>query len=209
MVKTMTRKQRILLTILAGAVLAVIGLLVVTTLQVANKVKSGETYTTTIAPGSPTRGPQGDKGDQGPPPTPTQISQAVYDYCADTGICNGTNPSIEVVFAAVSKYCESGNCKGSNGKDATPISADQIQVAVNSYCSNGKCRGADGATGATGPIGATGASGRTTELACVQRAVNGGQAKYVAWKYTDEAAAAYRDLYKLPVWAEGVNCVQV
>lgn len=156
----MTKRQKIIIAAIIIANLLFMGLLALTTYQVAEKAEAGKDYVTTIAPASP--GIKGDTGPQGPPPTPEQVAQAVYDYCANTGICEGKAPSMSTVFAAVSQYCNDGKCKGedgANGKDAPPVTSAQIQNAVVNYCANGNCTGPKGDTGEAGPIGPTGPAG--------------------------------------------------
>lgn len=63
-------------------------------------------------------------------------------------------------------------------------------------------QGPKGDTGATGAAGSNGVNGLSPEIACVVRTVTTVQTKYVAWKYTTEDNSKWRDLYKLPVWAE-------
>lgn len=69
--------------------------------------------------------------------------------------------------------------------------------------------GATGAPGADGANGTNGVDGRDPVLSCVVRTTNGLRTQYVAWKYATEADAAYRNLYKLPTWAQGENCVDL
>ncbi|MFI8694230.1 hypothetical protein [Dietzia maris] len=66
-----------------------------------------------------------------------------------------------------------------------------------------------GPRGETGPVGAPGASGRTPVIGCVIRTVNSLPVNYIAWKYTDEADGAYRNLYRVPAWAQAEGCVEV
>lgn len=143
-------------------------------------------------------GPRGDTGST-LGPTDSQVAAAVATYCAN-GNCDGKAPTPEQVATAVSDYCANNACKGADGKSVTP---DMVMAAVASYCANGACVGPAGATGPTGK------DGRTTQMACVIRTTNNIATQYVAWKYTDEADSAYRDLYKLPVWAQGSNCVDL
>jgi hypothetical protein len=125
-------------------------------------------------------------------PSQAQLSAALIEYCAN-GRCDAKLPTQEQIFSAITAYCSGGVCKGS---DATPVTTEQILAAVTAYCSSGRCTGTPGATGQTG------ARGESTVMACIIRSVSGGTAKYVAWRYASEANTAYRDLYKLPVWAE-------
>lgn len=132
-------------------------------------------------------------------PTDTQIAEAVSSYCSD-GQCDGKLPTPEQVAAAVTQYCSNGSCLGAPGQNAT---ASQVMAAVAQYCGTGACTGPQGATGAAGP------NGLSTSMACVIRMTNNIKTQYVAWKYTIEPSSAYRDLYKLPVWAQGSNCVDL
>lgn len=150
----------------------------------------------------------GQTGQDGQVPSQAQLAAALIEYCAN-GRCDAKSPTQEQIMQAITAYCLSGICKGSKGTDATPITADQIVAAVNTYCSDGRCRGTQGQTGQEGPIGPTGATGDTTVLSCVVRQTNSIDARYVAWRYTLEPDTAYRDLYKLPVWAECSNAVDL
>lgn len=209
----MTRSQKIWVGSFIILTILTLGFLVVSTVQVKDKKERGESYTTTIAPGSPgEQGEKGEKGDQGPPPTPEQIKTAVYQYCAETGVCDGQQPSLAVVFAAVTKFCDNGACKGEsgkNGKDGRDVTATDIQTAVNNYCANGNCKGSKGETGSTGPAGSSGSNGKTPLINCVIRTSNNVATRYVAWKYSDQANSEYKDLYKLPTWAECLNPVDL
>lgn len=155
----LTRRQKIWIAAVVAANILLLLLLGISTFQVAEKANSGQDYVTTIAPSSP--GLKGDTGPAGPPPTPQQVAQAVYNYCASTGICEGKTPSMSVVFAAVSQFCADGNCKGETGAagaegaagaDAAEVTEASIQSAVVNYCANGKC------VGPTGPMGPAGES---------------------------------------------------
>ncbi len=92
--------------------------------------------------------------------------------------------------------------KSLQGTNAPAITDDQIAQAVASYCQNGVCQGVQGLTGASGT---NGANGENPVLACVIRsnpAPLTTTTKYLDWKYPTEPDTAYRDLYKLPTWAE-------
>lgn len=72
--------------------------------------------------------------------------------------------------------------------------------------------GATGATGMQGPQGEqglAGANGQDVMLSCVIRGDSLTSTKYISWKYTIETDSQYRDLYKLPTWAECVNPVDL
>jgi hypothetical protein len=140
-------------------------------------------------------------------PTQSQISAALIEYCA-SGRCDSKAPTQQQILEAVATYCAGGICKGSDGSkgaDAQPITADQILAAVTSYCADGRCKGADGQS----ITGAQGEPGKSPVMNCVARTVNGLNTKFVAWKYETEPNSAYRDLYKLPVWAECTNPVDL
>lgn len=138
-------------------------------------------------------------------PTRAQISSALLEYCTN-GRCDSRAPTQEQIIAALAAYCSGGICKGDRGVDAPPITGDQIAAAVSNFCSDGRCKGATGETGATGTAGIP---GREPFIACVQRTTNDTPTRYVAWKYADEQDTAYRDLYKLPVWAACQNPVEL
>ena len=101
---------------------------------------------------------------------------------------------------------------GSDGRDGAPGVAGQ----------NGRpgqdgvaIKGDTGAAGPAGPAGAQGVpglpgvAGRTPTISCVTRTVNNVPVNYVAWRYEDEAHSAYRNLYRLPVWAQAEGCVDL
>lgn len=155
-------------------------------------------------------GPRGEKGDT---PTPAEIRQAVANYCASTGLCEGRAPSQAVVYAAVTEFCSTNECRGANGakgtngqngKDAAPVTDSQIQQQVVLYCRENNCVGPAGAdgTGIPGTDGQPGTDGRSPLISCVIRDGGISGTKHVAWRYEGEADNAYRDIYKLPTWAE-------
>ena len=206
----MTFRQRLVIIILALIAVISLGLLIISTLQIKEKAERGEGYVTTIAPGSP--GPKGEKGDS---PTPAEIRQAVTDYCAASGVCDGQAPSQAVVFAAVTQFCSDGRCRGSTGErgtDATPVTPAQIREQVLAYCSNGNCKGDTGSTGATGAAGATGKDGRSMTMACVLVTENSTPVRYYSAKYTDEANSAYLTWpyrSRLPTWFVPNDCIDM
>ena len=144
-------------------------------------------------------------------PTQAQLAIALADYCRD-GRCDAKQPTQPQIVAALGVYCGGGICKGQDGKSPTPITAEQIATAVSNFCSTGVCKGTNGVNGAAGlngvngTNGAKGLDGSTTSLSCVTRPLNGTAARYIAWKYTTEPDEAFRNLYKLPTWAEADNC---
>lgn len=135
------------------------------------------------------------------------IQQAVRDYCTD-GRCDGDRPTVDQITQAVVAYCSDSKCKGRDGRDAPFITEQQIASAVATYCTDSKCVGPKGDSVA-GQDGINGTNGRTPKISCVSRPLNNATARYIAWKYEDEADDAYRNLYKLPTWAEASDCVDV
>jgi hypothetical protein len=120
------------------------------------------------------KGDPGEQGDQGPPPTASQVLAAVSTYCAK-GACAPKGPTQAQVNAAVTAYCSGGVCNGEPGSDATgvpgpegaqgpPPSDEQIAAAVATYCANGNCRGKDGEDGAKGDKGDPGDDARPFEF---------------------------------------------
>ncbi|MDI9934676.1 hypothetical protein QM806_04305 [Rhodococcus sp. IEGM 1351] len=150
------------------------------------------------------------KNGDGQAPTQAQISAALLEYCAN-GRCDSKAPTQQQIVDALNIYCAGGICKGKDGASAAPITAEQITLAVSSYCADGRCKGADGQSikGDTGEAGPQGPAGETTVLSCVTRTSNGVATNYIAWKYVKESVSLYRDLYKLPVWAEASNCIDL
>lgn len=70
-------------------------------------------------------------------------------------------------------------------------------------------QGLPGVPGAVGATGSAGADGRTPTIGCVVRTVNNLPVNYIAWKYTNEADSTYRNLYRVPNWAQPEDCVNV
>lgn len=140
-------------------------------------------------------------------PSNSQVAAAVAQYCA-SGKCDGKQPTASQVSTAVTEYCSGGKCLGKDGTNATP---QMVAYAVANYCSeNNQCRGDKGSKGDTGATGATGQAGRTPQLSCVIRwdaDLPTVTRYYVAWKYSDEATSAYRDMYRVPSQqASGMGC---
>lgn len=110
---------------------------------------------------------------------------------------------------------------GSDGADGEPgkDGRDGAQGAVGpsglAGAPGASIKGDTGAPGPTGPVGAqgvpgvAGAPGRTPVISCVQRASNNASINYIAWRYEDEPSSAYRNLYRLPVWAQAEGCVDL
>lgn len=138
------------------------------------------------------------------PVSADDVQVAVNQYCAD-GTCDGKNPTADQVIAAVNQFCASGQCKGQDGRSADPVTEQQISAAVTAYCADGRCVGAQGES----VIGPAGTNGRTPVISCVTRTVNNLGVHYIAWKYDDEADDSYRDLYRLPLWAEASDCIEL
>jgi len=150
------------------------------------------------------------KSGDGQAPTQAQISAALAEYCAN-GRCDGQAPTQQEIVDALNLYCVGGICKGKEGSAGVPITAEQISVAVSSYCADGRCRGADGRSvkGDPGETGPQGPAGPPTTINCVKRVVNSKSSNFIAWKYDAEPDADFRNLYKLPDWAEAVNCIDL
>lgn len=150
--------------------------------------------------GSP--GAQGEQGATGRSPSQTEIALAVVNYCAD-GRCDAKAPTADQVATAVFSYCNSRNtCKGETGAAGASVTTDQVMAAVTQYCNDGRCVGPQGTQGIAG---AAGADGRSSVMACVTR----DDGDYVAWKYDTEANNAYRNLYKIPPFAGGSECIDL
>lgn len=148
-------------------------------------------------------GVQGASGSAGSSPTQAEIALAILNYCGD-GRCDAKSPSTEQVANAVLNYCTvRGSCVGANGADGASVTTAQVMDAVAQYCIDGRCNGPQGVQGVAG------VNGRATVMSCVVRTTNTLDTQYVAWKYNDEAYTAYRDLYKLPTWAQGSDCVDL
>lgn len=150
------------------------------------------------------------KSGDGQAPTQAQISAALAEYCAN-GRCDGQAPTQQEIVDALNLYCVGGICKGKDGAAAAPITAEQISVAVSSFCADGRCRGADGKSvkGDTGDIGPRGPAGQATVLNCVIRIMNNVSTTFIAWKYMSDPDLEFRNLYKLPSWAEASNCIDL
>lgn len=150
-------------------------------------------------------GLQGQPGNQGEPgrsPTQAEIALAVINYCSD-GKCDAKSPTADQVATAVFNYCTTRNsCKGDTGATGAAgasVTTDQVMAAVTQYCSDGRC------VGPTGSAGTPGADGKSAVMACVTR----DDGSYVAWKYETEANAAYRNLYKIPPFGNGSDCIDL
>jgi hypothetical protein len=152
-------------------------------------------------------GAEGQPG-EGLYPTTEQLDGAIERYCAD-GRCDADNPTEAQVLRAVAFYCSGGTCRGDRGMQGPAPTAQQLEAAVAAYCADGRCRGETGATGTTGATGAQGVAGKSPEMACVIRTTNNTSTRYVAWKYAGEPDTEYRNIYQLPVWAVGENCVDL
>jgi len=94
---------------------------------------------------------------------------------------------------------------GANGADAI-VTADQLNLAIANYCFDGRCKGVDGLNGTNGT---NGLNGDNAVMACVTRSTNSIDTHYIAWKLSAEPDTSYRDLYKLPVWAECSNPINL
>ena len=136
--------------------------------------------------------------------SPEIIATAVSVYC-DNGRCEGRSVTPADVAFAVQDYCSDNSCRGVDGRDGKDavVTSDMVASAVATYCSGGLCKGEKGDAGAPG----TNAS--PNDMACVIRTVNGIDTRFVAWKLRSESNTAYRDVYKLPVWAECTDPVDL
>ncbi len=104
----------------------------------------------------------------GTAPSASEVSFAVQLYCAD-GRCNGKEPTITQVAAAVATYCDSrGQCRGKQGEKGDdgetivgpPPTAEAVLAAVTNYCdSHDQCRGPKGDKGDDGTNGTDGRPG--------------------------------------------------
>lgn len=189
-------------------VLAMSGLLVWNQVAINELASQGKQPVSVLPTAAPSKGDRGEKGDT---PSAEEIAKAVANYCAATGLCEGDVPSQATVFAAVSQYCSENRCKGDDGAAASEVTPAQIQAQVVAYCATNNCRGADGKDAVQLPPlnGTDGADAPKTILACVERTTNSLPTRYIAWRYENETGTAYRDLYKLPVWAECVDPVNL
>ena len=161
---------------------------------------------------------KGDKGDRGESlgPTSAQVFSALAMYCSD-GRCDGVAPTAPQIAQAVQAYCAAHTCRGEAGKDGSNATSLMVAQAVASYCVGDTCRGPTGYTGSDGPqgppgvgnVGPTGPQGRAPVLSCVVRTLNNTAVNYIAWRYEDEADLAYRDLYRLPTWAQAEGCIDL
>jgi len=130
--------------------------------------------------GTPVAGPAGAIGPAGPPPSLSEVEDAVSRYC--TQVSCGIPPSAGQVAQAVSTFCDvhaqctgpggkagrNGNnglnghngASGATGAEGPGPTSDQVAAAVASYCAaHNQCQGPPGPTGATGPGGPSGSNG--------------------------------------------------
>jgi len=126
--------------------------------------------------GTPVAGPAGAAGPAGPPPTLTEVEDAVTRYC--TQVSCGIPPSAGQVAQAVSTFCNAhAQCSGPGGKtgrngnnglnghngspgatgaEGPGPTSDQVAAAVSSFCAaHNQCQGPAGASGSRGASGAT------------------------------------------------------
>ncbi|GAA1053896.1 hypothetical protein GCM10009570_24850 [Dietzia natronolimnaea] len=102
--------------------------------------------------------------------------------------------------------------RGEIGPEGPPGAAGSDGTSIRGERGDRGDVGPVGPRGEIGPVGATGpsgANGRTPVIGCVIRTVNSLPVNYIAWKYSDEADSAYRDLYRVPAWAQAEGCVEV
>lgn len=88
---------------------------------------------------------RGERGEQGPPPSPAQIAAAITDFCLQNGACRGpagetpTGETLQLMVSeAIALFCANGACQGEPGRD-----------------------GVDGNDGTPGSVGPTGPAGPT------------------------------------------------
>lgn len=92
---------------------------------------------------------------------------------------------------------------GANGQDGLSIQGERGETGAQGL------PGVPGTPGAVGQPGSAGADGKTPVLGCVVRTVNNLPVNYIAWKYTNEADSTYRNLYRVPNWAQPEGCINV
>ena len=157
-------------------------------------------------------GKQGEKGDS-VSQSQAQIAVAVTQYCSDNNRCDAKSPSPEQVAAAVTSYCSARNdctgqtgAAGTNGTNGQNATAEQVMAAVQTYCSDGRCTGPKGDQGVSGT---NGIDGKDPVISCVVRPINNTTRQYVAWKYSTDPDSSYKNLYLLPTWAQGQDCIDL
>lgn len=71
-----------------------------------------------------------------------------------------TNAQLQpLVSAAVATFCANGACRGKDGADAPPVTAEQLAATLAAYCEpRNDCIGDDGSDGGEGPKGDPGRS---------------------------------------------------
>lgn len=93
---------------------------------------------------------------------------------------------------------------GEPGRDGSPGAPGADGVSIKG---DPGVQGTQGVPGVTGAPGADGQPGRTPLIGCVTRTLNNTPVNYIAWRYEDEADTAYRNLYRVPAWAQAENCI--
>lgn len=133
------------------------------------------------------QGDQGLRGEQGPPPTATQVYQAVSTYCALNGFCRGPDgapPTDAQLGAAVSSFCANNACKGDQGLKGE--TGGQGPAGETGGQGEKGDRGDQGSPGNDGAPGATGEPGRgIVSTTCVQPEPLG--PTYLRFTYSDAA----------------------
>lgn len=104
---------------------------------------------------SPSPGPAGDVGDQGPGPSNAQVALAVANFCSGNN-CDGPGPSATQVAQAVTLFCNAnGECRGPEGAPGAP-GQNATGAPGPSGVPGADATGAPGAPGAAGPDGPQG-----------------------------------------------------
>lgn len=121
--------------------------------------------------GIPVPGPQGEQGEEGRPPSQSEVLAAVALYCNE-GLCDGedgANVTPQQVASAVAAYCnDRGECRGrtgtagedgTDGEQGPPPTPEQVSAAVANFCGESNCDGPQGPVGPAGPAGQDGTNG--------------------------------------------------
>lgn len=130
---------------------------------------------------------------------------------------DGKEPvTIASPFTPVNGRDGANGINGRNGVDGTDgqdgAKGDTGLQGIQGLTGLQGLKGDTGAAGVPGTPGVNGTDGRTPELACVIRwDVNLPTVTryFLAWKYQQEPNTAYKDLYKLPAWAECMSPVDL
>lgn len=107
--------------------------------------------------GGACRGEPGEDGTDATPAPPGRDGQDGQDGVDGKDGLAADPPTLELMLAAVTDYCDDGRCRGEPGPGPTP---EAIAAAVANQCANDACRGLPGNDGQPGRDGADGAPGR-------------------------------------------------